>query len=317
MTTTYTRGDTPLLPQVAELLQTMAAAKAARVLDVAAQRVYDDLSAAAFNVDVAPLAVEREIAIPGPARELRALVFADAPREGEARRVVLHLHGGGFVLFKPEVTARVSRAIATAAAAVVVSLDYRRAPEDPYPAALDDCVAAYRWLREHAATLGGDAKRIAIAGDSAGGNLAAATPLRLIADGDAPPDAVVLISSWLDLTMSSPSSRRYGPDDPLIDDEVLSFWRGCYMPDASRWAEPLLSPINGDLSSYPPVCVVAGAIDPFRDEGADFADKARAAGRDAELHVYDGMPHWFPVFPQTAGLTDYAERVGAFLRRVM
>jgi len=317
MTANYTRGDTPLPPQVAELLQTMAAARAARVLDVAAQRAYDDVSAAAFNAGVPPLAMEKEITIPGPAGDLRALVFATASDKGERRPVVLHLHGGGFVLFKPEVTARVSRAIATASGAVVVSLDYRRAPEHPYPAALDDCIAAYRWLRANAPSIGGDGARIALAGDSAGGNLVAAAPLRLAAEGEAPPEAVVLISAWLDLTMSSPSSRRFGPDDPLIDDAVLSFWRSCYMPDASRWAEPLLSPLNGDLASYPPLCVVAGAIDPFCDEGAAFAEKARAAGVDAEFHRYEAMPHWFPVFPATADLTDYAERVGSFLRRVL
>jgi acetyl esterase len=230
---------------------------------------------------------------------------------------VLHLHGGGFVLFKPEVTARVSKAIATVAGVVVVSLDYRRAPEDPYPAPLDDCVAAYRWLRSNATSIGGDNARIAVAGDSAGGNLAAALPYRLREEGAAPPDAVVLISAWLDLTLASPSARRYGPDDPLIDDEVLAFWRGCYEPNASRWAEPLLSPLNGDVSAYPPTCVVVGAIDPFCDENVQFAENLRAARRDVELHRYDGMPHWFPVFPQTAGLTDYAERVGTFLKRVL
>jgi acetyl esterase len=317
MTTTYTRGDTPLQPEVAELLQTMAATKAARVLDVGAQRMFDDLSAEAFNAGDPPVAYESEITIPGPDSPLRALVFATAPPDGNSRPVVLHFHGGGFVIFRPEVTARVSRTIARVADAVVVSLDYRRAPEHPYPAALDDCVAAYRWLGANAASVGGDPARIAVAGDSAGGNLAGALPLRLAAEGEAPPVAVLLISAWLDLTMSSPSSRRFGPDDPLIDDDVLSFWRDCYLPDASRWPEPLLSPVNGDLSSYPPACVVVGTIDPFCDEGVQFAERVQAAGRDAELHRYDGMPHWFPVFPQTADLTDYAARVGAFLRRVL
>ncbi|MEX2226321.1 MAG: alpha/beta hydrolase [Dehalococcoidia bacterium] len=314
---TYTRGDTPLHPQVAELLQVMDAARSMRVLDATAQRAFDDVAAAAFNANVPALRVEEEIAIPGPDGPMRALVFAPKPRNGELRPVVLHLHGGGLVIFKPEATARVSKAIAMAADAVVVSLDYRLAPEHPYPAALDDCVAAYRWLRANAASLGGDPTHVAIAGDSAGGNLAAVTPLRLIEMGEAPPDAVVLISAWLDLTMSSASSRRFGPNDPLIDDAALSFWRGCYMPDASRWAEPLLSPVNAGLSSYPPVCVVVGAIDPFCDEDVQFAEKVRAAGGDAEAHRYDGMPHWFPVFPQTADLTDYADRIGAFLRRVM
>ena len=98
---------------------------------------------------------------------------------------------------------------------------------------------------------------------------------------------------------------------------MLAFWRGCYEQDAAHWAEPLLSPLNGDVSAYPPACIVIGAIDPFCDENVQFAANLRAAHRDVELHRYDGMPHWFPVFPQTAGLTDYAERVGAFLKRVL
>jgi acetyl esterase len=313
----YTRGDTPLDPQVAELLQTMAAAKAVRTLDVAAQRAFDDAATEMYNAGVQPLPIEKQITIPTSDGELRALVFASQPRSDAARPVVLHLHGGGFVLFRPETTARISRAIATNADVIVVSLDYRRAPEHPYPAPLDDCVTAFRWLRANAAELGGDPRRIAVAGDSAGGSLAAATALRLLAEGEPPPEAVVLISAWIDLTMSSPSSRRFGPDDPLIDDDVLSFWRGCYAPDEAQWRDPMLSPCFGDLSAFPPVCVVAGAIDPFCDEGVHFAKAAAATGRDAELHVYEGMPHWFPMLPPTAPLTDYDQRVGAFLTRVL
>lgn len=314
---TMTRGDTPLHPQVAALLEMMDGTRASRVLDVASQRAFDDLAGTMFNADVAPIAVEREIRVGGADGELRALLFSTTPASDGLKPIVLHMHGGGFVLFKPETTVRIAKAMATHGDAIVVSLDYRRAPEHPYPAPLDDCVAAFRWLRANAASIGGDASRIAVAGDSAGASLAGGTALRLIADGEAPPDAFVSICGWLDLTMSSPSSRRFGPDDPVIDDDVLSFWRGCYTPDAEQWRDPMLSPVFGDLSSFPPSCVVVGGIEPFRDEGAEFAEKLRAAGGDAELHLYDGMPHWFPTFPQITALTDWDVRIGAFLKRVL
>jgi acetyl esterase len=314
---TYERGDTPLHPVVATLLQTLVAGRAGDTLDYNAQRQFDDMMVMAFNADLPALAVEEEIMVPGPAGDMRALVFSAAPRDGGLRPVVLHLHGGGFVIAKPETTARVSKAMATEGDSVVVSLDYRRSPEAVYPAALDDVLAAYRWLRGNAATIGGDPKRVGVAGDSAGGNLAAAMALRLIAEGEAPPDAVVLVCAWLDLTMSSPSSRRFGPDDPAIYDAMLAYWRDLYAPGARDLRDPLLSPLFGDVSSFPPTCIIAGNIDPFVDEDAQFAEKLRAAGRDVELYRYDGMPHWFTMFPQVAPLTDWAQRIGAFLTRTL
>ena len=313
----YERGDSPLHPQVAAFLETVLATRTDDAPDYNVQRALDDMMAMALGADMPALAVEEEIAIPGPAGDLRAVVLSAAPREGGRRPVVLHFHGGGFVIAKPETTVRLTKAMATEGGAVVVSLDYRRAPETAYPGALEDALAAYRWLRANAARIGGDPARVAVAGDSAGGNLAAALVLRLRELGEPAPEAVVLVSAWLDLTMSTPSSRRFGPDDPLIHDALLEYWRGLYAPGAPDLRDPPLSPLFGDVSAYPPACVVAGGIDPFVDEDAQFAEKLRAAGRDAELHVFDGMPHWFTMFPATAPLTDWAQCIGAFLRRTL
>jgi len=314
---TYERGDTPLHPQVAMLLQTVAAARVPGPLDYNQQRSFDDATIAAFNAGLPALAVEDTITIPAPGGGLRAVVYSTHARgEGAPRRVVLHMHGGGFVIARPETVAALTKSIAAEGDAVVVAIDYRRSPEHPYPAALDDTLAAYRWLRSAAASIGGDPARIVVSGDSAGGTLAAAAVVRLIAAGEAPPEALVLVSAWLDLTMSTPSSRRFGPDDPLIYDDVLEYWRGLYLPDGGSLRDPAISPLFADLARFPPACVVVGTIDPFLDENTQFAGKMRAAGRDAELHVYDGMPHWFTMFPMTAALAGHAQRIGAFLRRV-
>jgi acetyl esterase len=315
---TYERGDTPLHPQVAMLLQTVAATRVPGPPDYNQQRGFDDASVAAFNAGLPTLAVEDTIAIPGPAGDMRAVVYSARPPDAAApQRVVLHMHGGGFVIARPETVAALTKGIATEGEAVVVALAYRRAPEHPYPAALEDTLAAYHWLRTNAAEIGGDPARIALSGDSAGATLAAAAAVRLLDAGEAPPQALVLVSAWLDLTLSTPSSRRFGPDDPLIYDDLLQYWRGLYLPDGGSLRDPLVSPLFADVSRFPPACVVVGAIDPFLDEDVQFAGKMSAAGRDAELHVYDGMPHWFTMFPATASLTDHAQRIGAFLRRVM
>ena len=313
----YERGDTPLHSQVAAFLETVLATRTADAPDYNVQRALDDMMAMALGADMPSLAIEEQIAIPGPAGDMRAVVLSAAPRDGGPRPVVLHFHGGGFVIAKPETTVRLTKAMATEGGALVVSLDYRRAPETTYPGALEDALAAYRWLRANAASIGGDPERIAVAGDSAGGNLAASLVLRLRDLGEPAPEAVVLVSAWLDLTMSTPSARRFGPDDPLISTALLEYWRDLYVPGAPDLRDALLSPLFGDLSAYPPACVVAGGIDPFVDEDVQFAEKLRAAGRDAELHVFDGMPHWFTMFPATAPLTDWAQRIGAFLRRTL
>ncbi len=315
MARAYTRD--PLHPLVEGLFQAIFGTRPAeRVMEADVLRASDPLTAAMFNIGAPTLPVEREITIPGPAGDLRALVFAPQEAGGAPLPVVVYFHGGGFVIMTPESSAKIAKRIAQNAGAVVISIDYRRAPEASYPAPLDDCIAAFRWVRAHAASLGGDPSRVAVGGESAGGNLAAATVLRVLADGDAPPAAAVLMCAWLDLQMDSPSFRAFGPTDALIDDVVMTYWRDCYTDDPAVWANPLASPLRGDLSAFPPACVLAGGIDPLCDEDVQFAEKLRAAGRDVELHEYAGMPHIWSFFPQLDGVTDVDARIGAFLRRV-
>lgn len=259
------------------------------------------------------VASEREITIPGPAGNIRAVVFV--PKDGGERQpLIVYLHGGGFVNLSPETHARLTKQIAAGTGAMVVSVDYRLAPENPYPGGLEDCLAAFRWVRENASTLGGDRGRIGIAGDSAGGNLAAATTLRLLADGEEPPSAAVLLVAWLDLAMDTPSFRTFGPDDAIIDNTGMNFYRQCYAPKPEQWDDPFVSPLRGDLSKFPPTCVVAGGIDPLYDDSVLFAEKLEGGGRDVVLLAYGGMPHGFMFFPGIDEGERSIEEICAFLR---
>jgi acetyl esterase len=273
------------------------------------------LAGAAFmNIGAPEIALERTITIDTGEAQVRALVWAPVA-EPRGLPLVLHLHGGGFVWMLPESFAKPWKEVAIAANVIVVSLDYRLAPEHPYPAPLDDCVGAFRWLRTHAEEIGGDRGRIAVVGESAGGGLAASTTLRLIAEGDEPPAAVAVASAWLDLRNSSPSFAALGPDDALIDSVTMDHWRRSYAPREEQWLDPLVSPVLADVSSMPPACVVAAGIDPLYDDGMTFAANLRAAGRSVELHEYAGMPHIFWCFPPLFALNDVTARIAAFLQR--
>lgn len=315
MRTEYNRDD--LRPEVQALLDQMRAARVEpRDLNPAALRAHDLAGAMLFSMSSPAVAVEREITVGGAAGDLRAILYAPETTPGETLPVVVHYHGGGFVIMLPETSARLCKDIAVGARSIVVSVDYRRAPEHPYPAPLDDCEAAYRWVRAHAAEFGGDPARVGVAGESAGGNLAAEVALRTAGTPDAPA-SVMLMYAWLDLTMSSPSFRAFGPDDAIIDDALMTSWRDAYAPDPALHKAPDVSPLFGDVSAYPPACVIVAGIDPLYDDGVRFAEKLRAAGRDAELHDYDALPHLFSFFPQMATMGDAHQQAAAFFQRTL
>jgi acetyl esterase len=299
----------PLHPQVKRLLDLFLEMRPEpRIFDPPAMRERSNAMIPWLSADMPEIESEREIRIPGPAGNIRALVFA--PRgTGELRPLVVYLHGGGFVSLSPDTHAKLTKQIAAGTGAIVISIDYRLAPEHPYPAGLDDCVASFRWARDNAASLGADPSRLAIAGDSAGGNLAAATTLRLLAAGEAPPSAVVLLVPWLDLGNDTTSFRTFGPDDPVIDDIAMMFFRASYAPKPQQWEDPFVSPLRGDLSTFPPTCIVVGGIDPLCDDGVLFAEKMQEAAREVVLLNYAGMPHGFMWFP---GIDDGAKSIDEF-----
>jgi acetyl esterase len=210
-------------------------------------------------------------------------------------RIVHYCHGGGFLFCNLETHDVLCQALARRADALVVSVDYRLAPEHPFPAASDDAYASYRWLIANGATLGGDPKRIAVAGDSAGGNLAATTAIRASRDGIQPPTMQLLIYPFLDLAAQDTESHRlYGNGDYWITTHGVGHARGQYIGASLDPHDPLISPLRlPDVSSLPPAFVVTAACDPLRDEGEAWVAKLQAAGVPARGTRYLGMGHGF------------------------
>ena len=183
----------------------------------------------------------------------------------------------------------VCRYLAGHSGAPVFSIDYRLAPEHPFPAGLDDCVAAIEWVRHNAPDYGIDPACIAVGGDSAGSNLAAAAVIRL-RDTDAPPLALqLLIYPAVDLTADTPSLRDFA-DGYLLSRSALDNFTEMYLPETSMRSDPLVSPsLRADLSNLPRTFIQTAEFDPLRDEARIFAEKLMAAGTPVEYKCYPGM----------------------------
>ena len=287
----------PLDPQVKLLVGMMGANRQSRVLEPGPMREGLAAMGALLSAGAPEVGDEDEIRIPGPAGEIRCLVHWPGPREGGPYPALVYLHGGGYVIMSPETHVKLTKELCMGTGSVVVSVDYRLAPEHPYPAPLDDCSAAFRWVRENAAALGVDPERVATAGDSAGGNAAAALTLRLLAAGEPPPRALALLCPWTDMGLDTDSLRALGPDDAVLDTAIMHFFRDAYVAPAQH-DEPFASPLRADdVSGFPPTLVVVGTIDPLHDEGVAFARKLEAAGCPVTLLSHAGMPHIFMLFP--------------------
>jgi len=232
------------------------------------------------------------------------------PKGAPRRRHLLHLHGGGFVVGTPRGFLGYLADLAVRADAVVTSVDYRLAPEHPYPAPIDDCVAAYRATVDEV-----DAGHLAVIGESAGGNAAAALLVRARDEGIALPACAVLLSPWLDLSFSGDAFERNRARDVMLDRSLITSWRDAYV-GAGDAADPGISPLFADLSGLPPLRVECTTAEVLEDDARRFVEKARAAGVDAELVVHDDLWHVFqtmvPLVPEAGAAL---EQVNAFIRR--
>jgi len=251
----------------------------------------------------AEVKVERVTAPAVPAEWLR-------PPGAVAGRVVLYLHGGGYVIGSPRSHRHLAAAIATAGQASALLLDYRLAPEHPYPAAVDDATAAYRWLLDQGIAPG----RIVIAGDSAGGGLTVATLLAL-RDARLPrPAGGVCISPWVDLTCGGASYRTKAEADPIVKEASVGEMARAYL-GAMPPRTPLASPLFADLRSLPPLLVQVGSDEVLLDDAVQLADRAKAAGVDATLEVWDRMIHvWHWFLPMLDEAQNAVDGIGRFVR---
>ena len=283
----------PLDPQLAGLLDLIAAAgtpmhegtpeqarSAFRALAVGARPA----------ASVVPVRTVEDTVLPGPAGELAARVYRpDA--EGPLPTVVL-FHGGGWVIGDLDTHDNMARSICRDCEAVVLSVDYRLAPEAPFPAAVEDAVAATRWAAEHLDELGGS-DRLAVAGDSAGGNLAAVVAQQL-RDADGPELAAQLLVYPATDVLGDYASRTENAEGYFLDLPTMAWFIGHYAADAAHHGDPRLSPFRASsLEGLPPAVVVTAELDPLRDEGEAYADALQAAGVQVEQRRFDGMIHGF------------------------
>jgi acetyl esterase len=241
--------------------------------------------------DPEPVEVVADRSIPGPAGGIPVRVYDPAPRTTSP--VVAYLHGGGFVMMGLDSHDRVCRRLANAADAVVVSVDYRLAPEHRFPAALDDCMAVVDWLTAHAADLAGDPTRVAVAGDSAGGNLAASAALASRSDR---PRLVgqVLVYPCIDASCATESFAANAEGYLLTATTMHWFWDQYLGVQRERGADPDASVLRADdLAGAPPALVITAEYDVLRDEGEAYAKRLRDAGVDVTCSRYDGMVHGF------------------------
>ncbi|MES2017343.1 MAG: alpha/beta hydrolase [Pseudomonadota bacterium] len=239
-----------------------------------------------------PVARVEDLAISAshPTRTIAVRLYA--PASSAPLPVLVFAHGGGFASGDLETHDVLARTIARRAQANVLVVDYRLAPEAPFPAGLHDVYAVLQWAAENAAQIGGDPARIAVGGDSAGGNLAAAAAL-MARDQHGPR----IVAQWLmypmlGVTQDTPSWREHGatrfPTRDVIE-QVLA----AYAPDPVLREEPLVAPVLAQLAGLPPALVQVGDLDPLLDEGRDYARRLVQAGVRAEAVVYPGQGHGF------------------------
>lgn len=209
----------------------------------------------------------------------------------DASRIMLYLHGGAYTVGSASLYRDLAWRLSRAARARLLVIDYRLAPEHPFPAALEDAVSAWRWLLE----LGMKPTEAIIAGDSAGGGLALATLLALRDSGEPLPATAVCLSPWTDLTGSGASVDDNKRRDPLLAAHLLPSAAELYLAGADP-RTPLASPLFGDLSGLPPLLLHASNTEILLSDSTRFADKARAAGVDVTLTIWERMPHVFHLF---------------------
>ena len=269
----------------------------------------------------------RDLSIPGPegpetALDVRAYTPGEASRTprkaGEAgddddHPVLVYFHGGGWVRGDLDTHDGLCRLLADAANCVVVSVDYRRAPEHPFPTPVHDAYAATAWTAEYADIVGGDPDRLAVGGDSAGGNLAAAVTL-LARERDGPEvDHQVLLYPVTDYDLDTDSYHANAEGYLLSRASMRWYWER-YLDDELDGANPYASPLRApDLSDLPSATVVTAGYDPLHDEGAAYADRLREAGVEVTHADYPGMVHVFASFPDLERARDARETIAADL----
>lgn len=308
----------PLHPQIEQVLKAMAEAKLAPVETLTPAAARQQIEAMARARDVAPTPVARieERLIPGPAAEIRVRLYYP-PAASAPLPAIVYFHGGGHVIGSLDTHDAIARNLCAGAGALLVSVDYRMGPEHRFPAAVEDSFAALRWVHAHAASIGADANRLAVGGDSAGANLAAVAAI-MARDAGAPRLRLQsLVYPIADYNLVGDSYARYAEGYGILTRRAMEWFRQHYLAapgEAEDWrASPIKAP---SLAGVAPALVVTAECDVLRDDGARYAAALAAAGVAVEHKEYAGMIHgFFGMAPAVDGAAAAQSDVIAALRR--
>lgn len=226
------------------------------------------------------------------------------------KRVVLHIHGGGYCFGSAACSVEYAERLARAAEGRCLALEYRLAPEHPFPAALEDALAAYRWLLQNHRP-----DEVVFSGESAGAGLAIAAAMALRDAGDPLPAAIVALSPFVDCTLKGEAIHRRNGEDPIVELDTLAYMVSSYFQERSP-ADPLVSPVNGNFAGLPPLLIQAGRNEVLVDEAARLAARAKAAGVDAQIELYDERLHIFSLFPFLPNAARALDGIRVFVARL-
>jgi acetyl esterase/lipase len=231
--------------------------------------------------------------------------------EAVEERVIYYLHGGGYMMGSINTHREMISRLSRAAGARALAIDYRLAPENPFPAAVEDSTAAYRWLL----STGVDPARLVIAGESAGGGLTVATLVALRDAGDPLPTAAVCLSPWVDLECIGESMTTKAEIDPMTQREDILELAKAYLGDAQP-RTPLAAPLYADLTGLPPLLIQVGTAEVLLDDATRLAERAKSAGVDVALELWDDMFHMWHFFAAMLPEGQQAiDRIGEFIRK--
>lgn len=266
------------------------------------REAYDRFLTTNFPLPAGTIAVEDEL---GDVKAWR-VAAPNAPRGN----VVLHFHGGGYLIGSAKGSLEYASRLAAAVDGVCYTVDYRLAPEHPYPAAIDDAVAAYRALLAR----GVAASSILVSGESAGGGMAVALVLALRNAGDPLPAAILSVAPFADLTLSGPTIRAFNGDDPAANRDLLTFMGASYF-QAHEPTDPLVSPLFGDLTGLPPLFVTASQGEVLLSDATRLAERAERAGLDVTLRIVEDSVHVYPIFPFLPETQTTMQELAVWARR--
>jgi acetyl esterase/lipase len=241
----------------------------------------------------------REITIPAEHSDIATTLYtpADLP---EPSGLLVYFHGGGFTVGSRVSHDPVARYLASHASVRVLSVEYRRAPEHPFPTPVQDAIAAFEYAHRKATDLGADPDRIAVGGDSAGGNLATVTAQQAVRRGGAVPAFQLLMYPPTDLSTRRPSRDLFA-ECSTFTERNLQWVMANYIPAGTDLRDPRLSPLHGDVTDLPPAYIASAGFDPLRDEGEEYADKLRSGGVPVSLSRQADLPHAYLNFVGLGG----------------